>query len=182
MADITPRRNQIQQEETRFQAAVSESTMSRVGAGINFINTAQMTQHDFNLNGRFNIIVAPYQFGDGYITYPYAFEIVHCMLFTGEDVGTGGTTEIDIKWAPEDGSSPYASIFSTTPKFTSAASPNTMVRNGGPGQTGMTAPILSKSQFDAYDVLRLDVLQTTTGPVNGVFVKLFIRPINPLTP
>ena len=175
--DLSDRKFLIQQEETKFQAAVSESVMSRVGSMNNFLANRENSQHDFNLNGKFNIIATPYQFGDGYITYPWPWEIVDVFLFTGELVGTSGTSEIDVKWIAEGGVS-YASIFSTTPKFTSSASPNRWVRIGQV-VTGFTAPVLSKSTFDAYDTLRLDVLQTTVGDVNGLFVKIFVRPRDP---
>jgi len=177
MSDIADRKYLIQQEETKFQAAVSESVMSRVGAVNNFIVNRENSQHDFNLNGAYNIFAPPFYFGDGYITYPWPFEIVDVLLFTGETIGTSGTTEVDLKWKPEIGGT-YQSIFSTTPKFDTTAAINDFTRQGKVS-TGFIAPVLSKSQFDAFDVLKLDVLQTISGPVNGLFVKVFVRPRDP---
>lgn len=176
MSDITPERLMIQQEETRSQAAVSESTMSRVGGAINFINTRHIYQHDWNLNGKYNSVVTPNVGLDGFITYPFAFEIVQFMLFSGENVGSGGITEIDVKWKPEL-SGAFASIFSTTPKFTNAAGANESIRIGQ-SRTGWTAPVLSKTEFDAYDILRFDLLQAVSGDPNGAFAKVWIIPTN----
>lgn len=175
MADITEERKNIQVEETKPQAALSESLMTRLGAAINFVNKRQLTQHDFNLLGCYNIVEVPNNGIDGFITYPFAFEIYDIQVMSGDDNGTSGTTELDLKWAA-DGSTSFASIFSTTPKFTSAAAAFSSIR---PGQTvtGWTAPVLSKTTFAAYDKIRLDLLQAVAGDPQHCYVKLFIRPI-----
>lgn len=175
MTMLDPVRNIIQKEETRFEAAVSEGTVGRVGETLNFVNIRQMDQANFNLNGKYNVIAAPYYFGDGFITYPFPFEIVDVLLFTGEAVGSSGTSEFDLKWVAE-GDTTYASMCSTTPKYTPSAPLNAMCRVGGPVVAGMTSAVLSKTQFDAYDVIKLDVLQTVVGDVNGAYIKIFIRP------
>lgn len=171
--DITPERIQIQQEETATQAAVSEATMSRVGAGINFVNTRHYYNHDFNLNGKYNQVV-PQNGIDGFFTYPFPFEILTVALKTGDNTGSGGVSEFDLKWVPNSGGT-YQSIFTTTPKYTNAAAPHTVIAVGGT-QTGMTAPVLSKTLFNAFDIIRLDTLQHVTGNVDSAFVKIFARP------
>lgn len=177
MTDIAPERKIIQQEETRAQAATSESVFQRVGAGINFINTRQFDQKDFILNGPYNIIPSPQLGVDGPITYPWNFEIVDVLVYVGDVVGSGGITEFDIKWKPEIGGT-FQSIFSTTPKIAPAAAPFDFTRIGKVA-TGLTAPVLSKSTFAPYDTLRLDIVQAMTGTVNSSFVKVFMRPVNP---
>lgn len=173
--DITPSRKMIQQEETATQAAVSESTMSRVGAGINFINTRHYYNHDFNLNGFYAIV--PVQNGiDGFLTYPFAFEILDVVLKTGDNPGLTGTTEVDLKWAPIN-SNVYQSIFSTTPKYTPAAGAH-MTWKTGSTVVGTTAPVLNKTTFAAFDIIRLDLLQKIDNTVDSLYVKVFIRPIN----
>lgn len=175
--DIVARRQMIQQEETKPQAAVTESVMSRVGAGINFINTRHIYQHDWHLNQQYNIVPTPNNFLDGVISYPFPFEILFVQMIAGADVGTGGITELDVKWKPEIGGT-FQSIFSTTPKFNNTVTPGDSIRNGQ-SATGWTAPVLDKTIFAAWDVLRLDLLQAVTGQPNSVFLKLWIRPINP---
>lgn len=166
----------IQQEETRSQAAVSESTMTRVGEGINFINTRHVYAESWKLNGKYNIVATPNEYQDGYITYPFAYEIIDVMFFNGEAVGSGGDTELDILWRP-DNSLVWASIFTTTPAADSTSSPGDSIRVGQT-KTGLTAPVLSKSTFAAYDVLRCDLLTAMTGNPQNAELKIWIRPIS----
>lgn len=176
MADLVEERKNIQIEETKFRAALAQSLFSRLGAAINFINKRHDYQHDWHLNGPYNIIPAPQLKIDGIITYPHNFSITDVMLIIGSlNSGTSGVTEVDIKWKPEN-SGAWQSIFSTTPKFTYQAAADATIRVG---QTvaNMTAPVLSKTNFDAYDQLKLDVLQQVVGDnIEGLFFKLFLRP------
>lgn len=174
MADITAERKMIQQEETKPQAAVTESVLSRVGGGINFINTKHYYIKEFVFNGRYNVIV-PNLSVDGTFTYPWAFEIVDVFVKIGGTNGSGGTSEVDLKWKPET-SGAFASIFSTTPKWTSSAVADTAVRVGVT-RTGFTAPVLSKTTFAAYDILKLDLLQAVTGSPESFSVTIYTRPI-----
>lgn len=174
MADIVPQRRQIQQEETRPQAAVSESVLSRVGGGINFINTRHYYVKEYCLNGAYNLIV-PNLSVDGFFTYPWNFEIVDIVVKLGELVGTSGLSELDLKWKPET-SGVFTSIFATTPKWNELALPDSSVRLGV-SRTGFTTPVLDKTTFNAYDLIKLDVLQGIVGPANGAFITIFTRPI-----
>jgi len=179
MTDITDKRNLIQQEEARYKSAVSEALLTRVGASMNFIMNRELVMDTFNLNGQYNIMVTPFSWGDGFISYPYPFEIVEVMLMAGSDVGDSGVTEIDLKWKAEEGDT-YATIFSTTPKFTYEADPFEFTHISAPTKTGFTKPVLSKTQFDAFDVVRIDVLQALVGlHVEGAFLKVFSRPRDP---
>lgn len=174
MADLVEERKNIQVEETRFKAALAQSLFSRLGAAVNFINKRHYYQHDWNLNGPYNAVPAPQLAVDGYITYNFPFKIEDVQMFTGAVNGSSGITEFDIKWRPENSGS-WVSIFSTTPKFNSSAATFTSVRVGQT-VTNFTAPVLSKTDFDAYDQLRLDVIQQVGGLPEGAFLKLWMRP------
>lgn len=174
--DITPERKMIQQEETAPQAAVTESVMSRVGAGINFINTRHYYIKEYCVNGKYSLFI-PNLSIDGFFTYPWNFEIVDIVVKLGDATGTSGLSEIDLKWKPET-SGTFQSIFSTTPKWTASAPVDSSVRLGV-SRTGWTTPVLSKTTFDAYDLIRLDILQALAGPVNSFFITIFTRPRNP---
>ncbi len=174
MADITPQRINIQAEEVRYKAAVSESTNTRLGAAINFINYYQAKVWQFNLNGAYNNVTTPNLQVDGILSFPFAWEIVDLYIYAGNAVGSGGTTELDLKWATGAGTS-YSSIFSTTPKFTSSASANQTCWVGE-SKTGFTTPVLNKTQFDAKDKLRIDLLQAMSGTVEGCGVAVVYRP------
>ena len=174
MADITAERKMIQQEETAPQAAVTESVMSRVGGGINFINTRHYYVKEFCVNSYYNAFV-PNLSIDGSFTYPWAFEIVEIVVKVGDIVGVSGLSEIDLKWKPET-TGTYASIFTTTPKWDATVAPDSSVRLGVV-RTGWTAPVLLKTQFAAYDSIKLDLLQALVGEVDSFFVTIFTRPI-----
>lgn len=174
MADVPEERLLIQSEEVAYRAAVSEATMTRVGATANFINKRYLTETNFNLNGQYNI-AAPNLDVDGKRTYPYDFSIVDLGIFSGNSNGTSGTTELDIKWKPQN-SGAFASIFSTTPKFTFSAAANNSCFIGQT-VTNFTAPVLSKTDFDAYDILKIDIITTVAGSdLDYAGIKIFTRP------
>ena len=173
MSAIADARLLIQEEETNYRAAVSEATFKRFGATNNFIVNRVLTETNFNLNGQYNIFTTNADV-DGKRTYPFAFEVVDLGIFSGVVNGTGGTTELDIKWKPQN-SGAWASIFSTTPKFVYAASEGSCFI----GQTvaNFTAPVLSKTLFDAYDMLKIDIITAVDGSsLDYAGIKIFTRP------
>lgn len=173
MSDIVPERIIIQQEETAYKAAVSEATLSRVGATTNFINSYQANLREFMINGGYGS-AAPFLGIDGIIRFNHAWELTDVFIYTLQDTSGTGTTELDLKWKPFSSGS-YASIFSTTPKFTSAAS---AYETCGIGQSksGFTAPVLSKTTFAAYDQVRIDMLDAVSGGI-GTGIGIVFRPI-----
>lgn len=175
MTDLSPARKQIQAEEVKPNAAVSESLMTRLGQGINFINTRHVYQHSFHLNYEYNTEEVPSLGIDGYMTYPFPFRIIEVQVMSGSENGGAGFTELDLKWAA-DGDATYESIFTTTPKFTNAVQPNDTIRTGQT-KTGWTAPVVTKTDFAAFDKIKLDLLNQLDGDVNGVFLKIFVIPI-----
>ena len=179
MSDISPELFQIQQEETAPQAAVSESTMSKVGASNNFNNLFRLPVIEFRVNGPYNLIPLPNIAFDGIRHYPFAWEIGGVAIESGTSNGTSGTLELDIKWQPYDNSAPYVSIFSTTPKFDAATVTANDSCYNGDVKTGFTAPVLAKTQFNAKDKLRMDILQTpSVGDVDACGLVIFIKPRN----
>jgi len=175
MADVSEERVLIQAEEVSYKSAVSEATLYRVAATNNFIAKRQLDTIDFKANGPYNRGPFPNIQFDGIVSFPFAFEIVYAMIYTGPTTASGGTTELDIKWKPYS-SGGYASIFSTTPKFTASAAASDAVFNGS-SKTGFTAPTLNKTTFAAWDLLRFDLLQGVSGTQEGCGLKLFWRPI-----
>lgn len=176
MADIPEQRFMIQLEETRPQAALTEAVQTRMGAATNFINKRHYYIKEFCINGQYSLI-NPNLNIDGGFTYPWPFEIVDIIIKLGDTVGTGGLTELDLKWRPENTGS-FASIFSTTPKWNSTASAGNQSRLGN-APTGFTQHVLSKTTFAAYDQIRLDQLQAITTNGFSYSVTIFTRPINP---
>jgi len=166
----------IQQESTAPQAAVSEDTMTKIGANNNFINLYQLPIYDFKANGAYNTLTLPALGFDGLMSFPFAWEIAALAIANGGLNGVSGTTELDLKWRAYNNTGSYTSIFSTTPKFTPSSTAYDLCFNGD-SKTGFTAPVLSKTTFAAKDKVRLDILQTVTGEADFAGIKIFWRPI-----
>lgn len=173
MADLADERKLIQIEETRFRFAVSESWAQKIGKAINFILNREHKSRRWDINGIYSGITLPYNGIDGYEDVHKDIEILDVFMFI-QTAGSGGTTEIDIQKASAPGGA-WTSIFSTTPKITSAAGSGTWVRIGGSG-VGLTAPILSSANLSAGDVLRCNLVQAQSGSPNGTGIVLHYRP------
>lgn len=190
MADLTPAKANIQTEEARFRYAVSESLMQKVGAATNFINKRQYDVKDFRLNGPYDIVAAPQNAVDGIYIFPFDCEIINIAIYNFVP-GASGTTELDIKKCASSTAS-WSTIFTTTPKITSAAvdvdgsyglSYDITDEDDGqswaaatPG-TGVTLGVLSSVPFNisAGEAIRMDKIQHMTGAQNcGLLI--YFRP------
>lgn len=183
MSDIIPERINIQNEESAYRAAVSEATMTRVGASINHINYFQNKFFEFGFikaiansgNPTYNQFIAPLVISN-FEEFEFGSKIigVECQHNTS---GSSGTTELDIHWSTQNSGS-WASIFSTTPKVTSSAPSDAQFDTFGNATTptGCTVPVLSKSTFDAGDRIRCRCVTTQSGTPNGFLLKLIYRP------
>ena len=125
MPDIADDRQNILQEETRYRAAVSESTWTKIGASINFINNQQFDSKTFQLNGVYPLAVTE-SLGtegvDGIWVVQNNIEITGVFMYNLVN-GSSGTTALDVHLL--DGSNnDIGSIFSTTPKIASTAGDN----------------------------------------------------------
>lgn len=163
----------IQEEETKPRASVSTAMLSRMGSSHNFLLDTTEFCVSYNLNGDYNYFPLPNVHEDGLLSFRKAFEIVDVQLEVGELRGSSGTAEFDLKWASELSNS-FVSIFSTTPKHTPSAPAYGVVRTGV-SRSGFTTPVLSKTQFDAFDRIRCDVLQAVSGDTSGAWLKVFFR-------
>lgn len=182
MAEITAAKNNIQQEEVQYKAAISESTFTKIGGSINHINTYQNNFFEFGFlkgvtssgsptyNQGFSV---PITISDAEV-FVDAAEIYKISICHSTS-GSGSTTELDIQWAAA-GSGSWASIFSTTPKVASTASSDMTWATGLSAPTGLTSPVLSKTTFAAGDRLRCRAVTLQTGTPNGFMIKLFYRP------
>lgn len=178
MTDIAGERAIIQQEEVRYRAAVSEATGTKIGKSVNFINFYQHSEKQFFANGTYgNAPTFPQTYVDGLIVFNFNAEIINVWAFSSTP-GSGGTTELDIKRSTAPGNA-FTSIFSTTPKFTSAHSVNGVwVDSAGfqPAVTGVTAPVLLTTSVDQGDALRLDIITSMTGVPSNAGITVIYRP------
>lgn len=178
MTDIADARKNIDINDVQFRASVSESVGNKLGASINFINNRQYLTHQFNFNGRYALGVGFFG-ADGIFPCLNDTEIVGLTMFNRVS-GTSGTTEIDIEWLSASNSS-QGSIFSTTPKIDSTASNysylirNELTATNVELPTGATAPVFSKTQFDAGDAL-LCKLVSGMGDAEDLSLLIHFRP------
>lgn len=178
MSDITPVRKNIQVEETRFRFAVAESAQQKIGGSVNFINDFQYSDKQWFINGNYSLMPMPQTFVDGLTFFQYDAFIIDVWMFI-EMAGNAGITELDLKRATTPGGS-FTSIFTTTPKINAAAGDAIWIHVGS-SIANTTAPVLSLTNVNAGDALRLDIIQTqtntsTTGLPAGAGIVLHHRP------
>lgn len=178
MSNLTEARSDIELEDVKFRASISEAVGNKMGASINFINRKQYDKHSWNLNG-------PYSLGvgstgtDGVYTFLFDAEIVGFSYFNGT-TGTSGTTTIDITYL-DVAQVDQGSIFSTLPSVTTTAANNTFttydVLNSTTlsNPTGHTLAVMSTTSFNAGDTLRLD-LNAAMIAANNFQMTIYFRP------
>ena len=186
MADVSDIRTNIQVEEVKYKAAISEAVGQKIAGAINFINNKQYKHFEFGFlkaispNGTptYNTFTPSNTVVSDFEVFPANSEIVG-IIFEHATSGSSGTTELDIEWATEN-SGTWASIFSTTPKVASTAPSDaqfdTLAIATTP--TGCTVAVISKTNFDAGDRLRCKAISLQAGTPNGFTMRIFYRPIN----
>lgn len=173
MTDLTGARSMIQTEETQFRYAISESLLQKVGKSINFINSYQYSEKQFNAHGCYALATMPQTMVDGIAWFKYDAEIVDVVMWV-DTCGTSGTTELDLKKS-SDGGATWATIMSTTPKIAYNAGNMRYVHIGASG-TGLTAPVLTSANLSASDALRMDIIQAQSGNPYSTGLLVLYRP------
>ncbi len=167
----------IQLEEARFRYAISEALAQKLGGSINFINEKQHSEKKWVINGAYQGAATPFLGLDGLLVAEFDMEIFNVWMFN-HDAGGSGTTELDIKTATAPGGS-YSSIFTTTPKVTSAAAAFSYI---GVGDTvsGCTAPVLAAGALTivAGSALRCDILSVMGGVPKTCGLIAHYRPVS----
>lgn len=175
MTDIADSRNIIQVEETQYRSAVSESLLTRVGAVSNFISNRQYDKHSWHLNGRFQSL--PFIGPDGIFTFLFDAEVAGFASYMG-NTGTSGTSEFDVIWQNSDGVD-QSTIWSARPQIQSSANDGSFTLFNNVTSTTIAAPsghtvgVLSKTQFDAGDGIRLDTVSSASGAQNFQFTIMY---------
>lgn len=137
---------------------------------------ASESVHQFQLNGDYSLETFPMTEIDGLLPIPYDATITGLWAYSNTQ-GSGGTTELDLKVGTSGGA--FASLLSTTPKFTSAASSNVWTDSGAVigAQAGVTKPVLSSTSLTAGQALRMDVIQGMSGTPADCGLIIFYRPV-----
>jgi len=162
MAIVTPLKKMIQEIEIKYRSAVSESTWRKITGSINFINTYQYLTKQFPINGEYDFATGD-TFVDGIQVFEFDAEIINVWAYNCVN-GTSGTTQLDLKVKPKTGGS-FTSILSVKPSITTAS--GGFVHFGvGDTKTGCTAPVLSTTNVNAGDAIRIDVISTMVNAQN----------------
>jgi hypothetical protein len=182
MATLVPNLKQkIYEEDVETGAAASEATMTKIAGTINIFADYNFYPIHFDIHGPYNIIGVPDNKVDKFYLVPYNCEIVACHFYTGENVGSSGSVEVDVIKKPLVGSE--TSIFSTRPVIPASAGTEadtiqeflpvaTNIRLA----TGGTAPVLVSTQLDQYDVLKFNIISKPVGTLDKMGLVLLIRP------
>jgi hypothetical protein len=180
MADISEQRLNIQVEETRYNAAVSEAVAQRLGKSINFINKRQYQAKTFQINGPYGGIGVPVLGIDGAWGMFNNSEIVGLLLYN-LTAGASGTLEIDLKKITQSGATP-TSIFTTTPKLSYTSGDNAYLfydflnSVALENPTGATQPVLVSTDLDAGDLIRCDLLSVQAASARNAGIVIYYRP------
>jgi hypothetical protein len=174
---VNPSRKLILQGDVAYNRPVSEAILSTFASTNNFISKFQTDYHSFFLNGTYGITSGLFGL-DGAYTGFSAFDIVGVTIWNAV-AGVSGTTALDIFWINQAGVN-QSSIFSTTPKISSAASNGTRgFRNLETGNDftmpGVTLPVLSKTQFLEGETLYMKI-NSTMSQAQNCALTLNIRP------
>lgn len=176
---VTPSREILRVGEVSYKRPITEAVFTRVAAQNNFINFYQTDYHSFFLNGTYSIVSGQFGYDGAYVGF-YNFEIVGVSIFNAV-AGTSGTTALDIHWINQAGVN-QGSIFSVTPKISSAASNGTrgfrnLVSGNDYTMTGVTLPTLAKTTFLEGETLYL-VVNSTMAQAQNCALTINTRPIN----
>lgn len=163
----------LYEEEVGYKRSVSESTFLKMGGAINFMNNRLHQTIKFQLNGVYNQIGTPLYYIDGMVIFPYDVEIFNAYMYN-MIAGSSGTTELDLRLvtAPRNATT---SIFSTTPKITSAAG-NVAYVGVGDTVSGCTAPIITTANINEGQGLVFHLLQAQSGSPRSCGIILNFRP------
>lgn len=135
----------------------------------------QMFTMDFELNGNYSNLSTPSTQLDGLRFFNFNATIINAWAWI-RGAGASGTTNVDIKYVSAPGGS-FASIFSTTPKFTSTSPAAAYVDSTGTVSppTGTTAGVLSTTSVVAGGALRFDLLGAMVGPTDSVGITVVYK-------
>ena len=177
MSDLPAARKIVQLEAVQQRGSLSENLFQDVAANQNFHALYQYDKHSWNLNGPFHLGVGSSGL-DG--VFPFLFDVEITGFWYYADTIGDGTTTIDIDWYDSAGVD-QGSIFSTLPSVDGTASDSSFTTYRQvdsttlSNPTGHTLAVLSKTQFDAGDVLKLTLTAAQTGASDFQF-GIFFRP------
>ena len=179
MAELTPSREVLFEEDVAYKRALSEALLSRFGATNNFIAKFQTDIKEFKLNGSYSVATG-ITFFDGVASFFYNSEIVGINFYNGVS-GVSGTTSFDLRYIDAAGVD-QGTIMSTQASINSTSSNNSVGFENYEtttqiAPTGVTLPVLNKTQFLEGESVYL-VLTSSMVSAQNCGLTIFYRPIN----
>lgn len=156
MTDISDQFNIIQQEETDYRSALSESMFTRLGGMNNALRNRLNQIYRFVFLGTIRPIVGG---EDGTFTDIWPFEIVGVSGYI-RDAGSSGTTSIDIHLvtgAGDQGSILASPITIANSTVNGSRFYKNLIDATSAIPAGITVPTVSTVNFAAGDTLRTDI-------------------------
>lgn len=180
MADITPQRENIDEELANFNSALSEAFFFLLGGAINFINDRQYDTWSFFLNGRYDKAAGTTGL-EGLHVFQFDAEIIG-ISFGNLVSGSSGTTTLDIHKI-DGGGTDQGSIFTTKASIASTSSNNAYAAENfltatTQTSTGLTLPAFlddAARQFNQFDALRIDI-DSVMAEAENAFINIHFRP------
>ena len=195
MADITMAKANIDQNETKYGAAMSESTFSKIGGSINFLNGTNQHRHTWNLNGPYTKFASG-DILDGLFIFPTDVEVTAFTMSTS----VGGSVAVDIfrLTSPtdrdgttifkDDGGIKRPSLSSTDTttgeEFNGSWLAMSLVDSGGAATATVQSsdkwanaelPVFETYQFNQFDAIYLQI-HSASGNGEDLSVNLYFRP------
>lgn len=195
MADITMAKANIDQNETKYGAAMSEATFSKIGGSINFINGSHSYRHTWNLNGKYTNVSSG-DVLDGLFVFMNDVEVVGFSMSTA----VSGTVSVDILKLDNPADTSGTTIFKTDE--TNEGRPKlhdddgnlsylamSLIDSGGAAQSTVAAagnqfakdsnavlPVFSTTEFSQFEAIYLQVYGTPSGDGEDLSVNIYFRP------
>jgi hypothetical protein len=172
--EIAPERKQLFAEELDYKSAVSERSLFKVGAGINFINTRQNNVFDFKFLGPMRTLLGGEDGGRGFIFNSSIVGVSGILRLPG----SSGNTVVDIHLIRAGAD--LGTILSTklTIPFSTSGIVHfykNLIDASSYVPSGLTLPVFSVTDFNAGDVLRMDLDTTAIGAFDLTY-NLHYRP------
>ena len=171
MADVVANRSIIQSESIAYGASVSEATANELAQNSVHQAKNQIVYVDFKFNNDLGAFQTGLDFADGVFNCLRDFDIIGCTLNAGY-IGSSGTLEIDVMRVAGPNAVP-SSIFSTTPKLTSAAGNYAYLakdfedNSTAEPSAGFTHAVLGITQLDKFDMIFPKLMQAQNAQIDA---------------
>ncbi len=156
---ITPSREVIRENDTKYRRSLSEAILTKFGAVINFINNRIVDRYVFNFGGYYKVTsLAQYTFESIYIK-----ELTNISYYTMKIdlTASSGDNEINFKVINELGVE-LGDLFSVAPRINQSSTANAMVGRDIKNNTTILKVLTDALNYD-FGALNPSYLQLPQG-------------------